>query len=135
MTKAIPTIQRYMTTTPATIGKDQTISSAAQVMREHRIRHLPVLEAGQIVGILTERDIALVERLKDVDPTTTLVEDAMTDNPYTTHPDAPITEVTSHMAEHKYGAAVVVQNHKVVGIFTTVDACRMVTELFETRLK
>lgn len=135
MSKAIPQVQKYMTSSPVTIGVEQTIAHARKVMREHRIRHLPVLHGGKIVGLLSERDVALVETLKDVDPAKVTVEDAMTQDPYTTEPDTTIDRVAAEMAEHKYGAAVVVQNGKVVGVFTTVDACRTLSEIFEGRLK
>ena len=135
MSKAIPQVQKYMTSSPVTVGVEQTIAHARKVMHEHRIRHLPVLHGGKIVGLLSERDVALVESLKDVAPTKVTVEDAMSQDPYTTAPDTTIDRVAAEMAEHKYGAAVVVQNGKVVGVFTTVDACRTLAEIFEGRLK
>jgi acetoin utilization protein AcuB len=58
----------------------------------------------------------------------------MTSHPYFVSPDAKIDEVVSEMAEHKYGAAVVMQNEKVVGVFTTVDAMRAFNELLHGRL-
>lgn len=135
MSKPIPQVQKYMTPSPITIGVEQTIAHARDVMREHKIRHLPVLHGGRIVGLLSERDVALVESLAGVDPKTVTVEDAMSQEPYTTEPDTTIDRVASEMAEHKYGAAVVMQNHKVVGVFTTVDACRTLAEIFEGRLR
>jgi acetoin utilization protein AcuB len=66
--KSIPTIQKYMTPMPHTIGSDQSLQKAHELMREFKIRHLPVLKGGKLVGILTDRDIALVETLKDVNP-------------------------------------------------------------------
>jgi len=134
MTKAIPTIQKYMTTSPHTIGSDQTLAQAHSVLREHSIRHLPALRGGQLVGMLTSRDLALVEALKDVDPRTVKVEDAMSQEVYTVSPDAPLDEVVGEMAEKKYGSAVVMQNSKVVGIFTTVDVCTAFAELLHGRL-
>jgi len=134
MTKAIPTIQKYMTTSPYTIGSDQTLAQAHAVLREHSIRHLPALRGGQLVGMLTSRDLALVEALKDVDPRTVKVEDAMSQEVYTVSPDAPLDEVVGEMAEKKYGSAVVMQNSKVVGIFTTVDVCTAFAELLHGRL-
>jgi acetoin utilization protein AcuB len=124
-----------MTQSPVTIGVEQTIAHARDVMHEHHIRHLPVLHGGRIVGLLSERDVALVESLNGVDPTKVTVEDAMSQAPYTTRPDTTIDRVSSEMAEHKYGAAVIVQNNKVVGVFTTVDACRTLAEIFDGRLK
>jgi len=134
MSKPIPAIQKYMTTTPHTIGSDQTIAKASALMSEHRIRHLPVLRGGQLLGVLSDRDIKLIETFRDVDASKLQVEEAMTEQPYTVAPDMPLDEVVSTMAEKKYGSAVIVQNHKVVGIFTTVDACQALAELLNTRL-
>lgn len=134
MTKAIPTVQKYMTTSPVTVSVEQTIEFAARTMQEHRIRHLPVLDGGEIVGLLSARDIALIETLADVDPKVLKVEDAMSQSPYTTTPDVGVDKVAAEMAEHKYGAAVIVQNGKVVGMFTTVDVCRTLAEVFAGRL-
>ncbi len=135
MAKAIPTIQKYMTTAPHSIGVEQTLAHAHEVLRQHHIRHLPVLEGGKLVGMLTQRDLALVETLKDVDPRNVKVEDAMSTEVYTVSPDAALDEVVGEMAEKKYGSAVVVSNQKVVGIFTTVDVCAALADLLHSRLK
>ncbi|MCK6586418.1 MAG: CBS domain-containing protein [Polyangiaceae bacterium] len=134
MSKPIPMIQKFMTVAPHSIGVDQTLAYAHGVMREHGIRHLPVLSGGQLVGMLTDRDLGLVESLRDVDPKTVKVEDAMSTIVYSVSPDAPLNDVVREMASHKYGSAVVMQNNKVVGIFTTVDVCKAFADLLETRL-
>ncbi|HMY18710.1 MAG TPA: CBS domain-containing protein [Polyangium sp.] len=134
MSKAIPKIQKFMTTVPICINRTDTVASAHKVMREHDIRHLPVVDGDKLVGIVTQRDLHLIETLKDVDANNVNVEDAMTTNPYTVHPDAELDEVVAEMAEQKYGSALVVQNHKVVGVFTTVDAMRAFSELLKSRL-
>jgi acetoin utilization protein AcuB len=76
----------------------------------------------------------LIETFRDVDATTTRVEEAMTEQPYTVDPETPLDQVVRTMAEKKLGSAVVLQNQKVVGIFTTVDACQALSELLQTRL-
>lgn len=134
MSKPIPHISKYMTTTPHTIGFDQTLQTAHKLMRDHHFRHLPVLQGGKLVGMVTERDLALIETLKDVDPTKVTVEDAMTPAPYTVAPDALLDEVVATMAEHRYGSAVVVDNSHVVGVFTTVDALVAFSDLLHSRL-
>lgn len=133
--KAIPQIQKYMTYVPKSIGYDQTIAQASEFMRKLHLRHLPVLKGGKLVGILTDRDINLVLTFKDVDPTKMKVEEAYTPDPYFTKPDAPLSEVVAEMAEKKYGCALVVDNGKLVGIFTEIDAYKALSELLETRLK
>ena len=134
MSKPIPTIQKYMTTSPHSIGIEQPLTVAHTMMQEHGIRHLPVLHGGKLLGMLTDRDLRLVESLVGVDPSEVKVEDAMSTVVYSVSPETPLDEVVSTMGEHKYGSAVVMQNMKVVGIFTTVDVCRTLAELLQTRL-
>lgn len=133
--KAIPQIQKYMTVVPKSIGYDQTLAQAQDFMTTLKLRHLPVLKGGKLVGILTDRDIKLVMQFKDVDPEKLTVEEAYTPDPYCTSPSAPLNDVVSHMADKKYGCALVVDNGKLVGIFTEVDAYKALSELLETRLK
>ena len=134
MSKPIPSIEKYMTTSPHTVGADQTLAHAHAILREHKIRHLPVLRGGELVGMLTERDLALISALKDVNPAEISVEDAMSTSIYKVTPDAPLDRVVSEMAAKKYGSAVVTQNERVVGIFTNVDVCTAFAELLNTRL-
>ncbi len=134
MTKPIPMIQKYMTPTPHSIGAEQTLARAQAVMAEHRIRHLPVMHGGKLVGIVTDRDLHLVESLKDVDPKLVTVSDAMSQSVYAVAPDAPLDEVVGTMAEKKLGSAVVLQNGKIVGIFTTIDVCLALADLLRSRL-
>lgn len=134
MSKPIPTIQKTMTTSPHSVGQDQPLTRAHAIMREHHIRHLPVLHGGKLVGVLSERDLALIETLKDVDATKLTVAEAMSTEVYSVGPDSPLDEVASEMASKKYGSAVVLQNGHVVGIVTTVDICRVLAELLHGRL-
>lgn len=63
----MPAMDRYMTRQPWTIRKDAKMSQAHALMRAHRIRHLPVLEAGKLVGIVSDHDLHLIETLPDSD--------------------------------------------------------------------
>lgn len=128
----MPPIRDFMTSAPHTIGFDQSMQRAHKVMREHRIRHLPVLRGDVLVGVLSDGDLNLVETLRDVDPTKVTVEEAMTQDPYTVRPDAPVDEVVAEMARHKYGSVVVMDNHHVVGVFTTNDACQAFAQVLRT---
>ncbi|MGZ3768854.1 MAG: CBS domain-containing protein [Bdellovibrio sp.] len=133
--KSLPVIEKFMTTSPHTIGSDQTLRRAEEMMREFRIRHLPVLEGGKLVGILSDRDVKLVESLKDVDPEQVTVSEACSTDVFTVSPKAPLNEVCAEMAIHKYGSVIVLDNKKLVGIFTWVDALYALNELLATRLK
>ncbi len=121
--KASP-VTAYMSRNPHSIGRQQTMASAHAIMKEHGIRHLPVLEAGRVVGLVSDRDLNLIEALKDVDPTKVSVEEAMTQDPYVVSSTEPLGDIVREMATHKYGSAIVVDGSKLVGMFTTVDALR-----------
>lgn len=119
----------HMTLWPHSIGRDQPMARASERMRKHGVRHLPVLHQGQLVGIVSERDIALVEALGPLDPDKVLVEEAMTPEPYAVTPDMPLVRVVRELFRRKYGCAVVIDAGHVVGLFTTTDALRMLGEL------
>ena len=123
-----PTVRDFMSASPHTIGLGQTLRAASELMRSHSIRHLPVLEGGALEGILSTRDVALVEALGDVDAAAVTVEEAMSASPYHVGPDAPLKDVVTEMIEHKYGAVVVMEGPTVAGILTTIDALRALRE-------
>lgn len=106
------------------------MAQAHAIMRAHHIRHLPVLESGKIVGIVSERDLHLIETLPGGDPDDVTVEEAMTESVYVVPGEAPVDGVVERMAERKYGSAVVVNPVGVVeGIFTTVDALQVFADV------
>lgn len=129
MYRTVPTIREYMTPTPHTLGVEQTLERAHAMLKEHGVRHLPVLRGGRLAGILSQRDLALIETLRDVDPARVSVEEAMTQDVCIVTPDAPLHEVAAQMAERRHGCVVVLNADKVVGIFTTVDACMALSEV------
>jgi acetoin utilization protein AcuB len=130
--KTSPKIQKYMTPMPHTIGKDIPLKKAFEMMREHRIRHLPVQDGGHLVGVITDRDIKFASSFAGA--AELKVEDAMTPDPYKVSPDALVEDVAEAMAERKYGCAIVEQgNGKVVGIFTEIDALRVLAEVLKQR--
>jgi acetoin utilization protein AcuB len=122
--KKSTTVSEYMTRSPASIGAEQPLSVAHDLMRKKRIRHLPVLHGGKLVGIVSLRDLHLVETLEGVTPDRVSVEEAMSPDVYCVTSDAPLKGVVREMARRKLGSAIVTRGTKVVGVFTTVDALR-----------
>lgn len=129
MTKRSHLLVDYMTPLPYSIGLEQPLVLARQIMHKHRIRHLPVLHGAKLVGVISERDLALIETLRDVDPAKVQVEEAMTPDPYVATTSTPLADVVREMADNKYGCAVVMQANAVIGVFTTTDACRALADL------
>ena len=132
MTKPIPCVAQYMTPSPHTVGADQTLAHAHVLMHDYAIRHLPVLRGGKLVGMLSERDLALIEQFDHIDPRATKVEEAMSLGVYQVSPETALDVVVATMATKKYGSAVVAQDQKVVGILTTVDVCSALAAVLKT---
>jgi len=135
MSKNIPHVEKYMTTTPHSVGTEQSLQTASELMSKYQIRHLPVLHGGKLSGILSDRDVKMALSLNGVDAEKTTVADIASEDVYLTTPATPIDEVARQMAERRLGSALVVDNHKLVGIFTTTDALKALDELLHTRLK
>src|SRR5215471_14174979 len=122
-------ISHYMTPAPHTIAIERTLADAHSLMRQFRIRHLPVLDRGALVGIVSERDLHLLETLKDVDPAQVTVEEAMSQDVFVTEPGTSLARVAAIMANRKVGSTVIVHRGQVLGIFSTVDALRALSAL------
>ncbi len=135
MHKNIPPIQKYMSTGIQTIQANKSVAEAHKVMAQHGIRHLPVMKGEEFVGIISDRDIRLLESFQGVDPEKALVQDIVHKDTYSVGPDAPLDDVVREMGSHKYGSTVIMQNGKVVGIFTTVDAMKAFADTLEILLK
>lgn len=118
-----------MSAEPKTIGKDEPLVAAHRLMQAHRIRHLPVVHGGRLVGVVSERDLYLLETVKSVDPRREPVEEAMTAFPFTVPRCADLGDVARQMWQHRYGSALVVEDGQLLGIFTRADALRALSEL------
>jgi len=113
-----------MTLAPVTIEATETIAKAHAMMRKLHCRHLPVVKGDRLVGIVSERDLFVLESLVASDRTIDVVAEAMTPHVYTTTADAKLRDVARVMAAEKYGSAVVMDGEQIVGIFTATDAFR-----------
>lgn len=133
MSKAEPTIQKYMTHQPHSIQAKSTIKDAVSKMEELKVRHLPVLDGEKIVGIVSDRDIKLATSFVEVNPELVRVKDICHEHPYQVEPSSLLRDVALEMAESRCGSALVVQNNHLVGIFTTVDACRALGEVIDQK--
>lgn len=129
-------VRDWMTPEPITITPDTTLPEAHRLMMAHSIRRLPVIEGGQVVGIVTLGDVRgaepsgatslsiwevnyLVSKLH--------VEEIMTPRPFTISADATLGEAAQMMLKYKIsGLPVIDEDRRVVGIITESDIFRMV---------
>lgn len=118
-----------MTPVAYSVGDDQTLVEVTFRMQELGVRHLPVMRGSKLVGIVSERDLAVLKARSSVPADQLRVSDAMTRDPYRVGSTTTLSEVAKTMAEHRYGAVVVVDDDQVTGIFTTTDGMRVLSEL------
>ena len=127
-----------MSVSPVTITPSTSVQAAQALMQQRKIRHLPVLQDGHLVGMISDRDIRLVLP----SPATSLtvweirhlldqlmVGEVMTYFVMTTASDCPVTEAVGRMLGHKVGALPVVEDRQVVGILTRTDVLRAFRKL------
>jgi CBS domain-containing protein len=129
---AVP-VTAVMTTRVATLDGNDTLDIADGVMTMARFRHLPVLEAGRVVGVVSQRDLfrsalaaalgfgsqgqtALLKSLR--------VKEVMSEPAVTIGPEANVAEAARTMLEHKIGCLPVVSDGRLAGIVTESDLLR-----------
>jgi len=133
-------VRDFMTLKVEALAPDATMEEAVLLAMRRKIRHIPIVEAGKLVGILTDRDIkkAMPSLLTGVDQeeyrrilSATRVSQIMTRSPTTTTPDAPLREVVRTLCDKKFGALPVVEGGRVVGIITETDLLRAFLKVLE----
>ena len=121
-------VQEIMTKNPYAIEANQSVREAMHRLLSLDIRHLPVLDRGVLVGMLSDRDVrglASATLSGEVnDQLSAAVSDLMTSDPISVDPEADIGEVIDLMIENKVGALPVVAEDKLVGIVSYVDVLR-----------
>jgi acetoin utilization protein AcuB len=121
-------VKDYMTPSPHSIGVSVSLAEARQMMRTWGVRHLPVLERGALVGLVSERDVQMVEATTDDDLKSLSVEEAMSPTVYSVRPSAPLREAADYLSRHRLGSAVVTRGEKVVGVLTLTDGMRALAD-------
>jgi len=134
---AAVTVRDLMAQNPATIGRNETLDLAESIMHLGRIRHMPVVDDGKVVGILSQRDLfrsALITALGFGRKTTNAliktikIKEIMTEQVITIAPEVTLREAARIMIDKKIGCLPVVENEKLVGLLTETDILRFVVE-------
>jgi len=115
-----------------TIRPSDTVKNAAQIMNENRIGSLVVVSGtGEVVGIITERDILtdIVAESKNAEDVK--IEEIMTKNIITISPEKSLEDAADVMTENKIKKLPVVENGKLIGIITATDLISYENKLIE----
>lgn len=135
-------VRDWMAREVITVGPEQSVAAAREIMWNRHVRHLPVVDRGHLVGMISDRDVrgpdvaaavALSSIQRDIlagsqRPVRTL----MTTGVQTVWPRDTIVYAASLMAQWKIGALPVVDDDRLIGIITTTDCLRALVRLHHT---
>ena len=131
-------VKEIMMGSPVTLKPEDTLDLANDVISLGRIRHIPVVDDGRLVGLLSERDLmgaaathvfGLKQKSKSALLKSVLVKDVMKKKVITVKPNTPIKEAAHLMKEKKIGCVPVLSEGSLVGLVTTTDILRYVEDL------
>ena len=123
-------VKNRMTADPVTVTPEDSLAHALRLTREHRVRHLPVVRNGELVGILSDRDIrtAMPSPIEVPDPERatmlerTPVERVMTREVITAGPFDAVEDAAEQICRHRIGCLPVVDAHnRLLGLITETD--------------
>ena len=123
-------VKLWMTSNVHTVNSTQPIIEVEQIMRENRIRRVPVVDDGQLVGIISREDIfRALPSIFDPSISPEMLDQAgridagsiMTRSPVTVEPSTPLEQAALMMRTHKFGSLLVMQDEQLVGIITETN--------------
>ena len=129
-TLKVGTVGEEMTDSVQAINSATSIATIKGLMAEFATNHLPVVDDGHIVGLVTDRDLKLAQAVSS-DPNfhnSATARDVLV-APYVTAPDTPLDDVLTVMLQRRIGSAIVVEHGVLLGIFTRSDACRVLVRI------
>jgi CBS domain-containing protein len=117
-------IQELMTVKPRTVKTGDSIVDAAKLMRGEDAGIAPIVDGDRLVGVVTDRDIAIRVVAEGRDPSTTKVEEIASGNLVTVEPGQDLDDALRLMAQHQVRRLPVVDDGKLVGIVAQADVAK-----------
>jgi CBS domain-containing protein len=115
-------VREAMTANPCAIDTDKEVAYAAKMMRDEDVGIAPIVEGDQLVGVLTDRDIAIKVVAEGKDPQTTMVREVASTKLVTVDPDQDLDEALRLMAQHQVRRLPVVEEDgKLAGVVAQAD--------------
>jgi acetoin utilization protein AcuB len=131
----MPSVGAAMTPFPYSVGPDASVRDVENLMATHRIRHVPIQQDGRVLGVVSDRELhhLVHAALPESDKARLRIRTLLRQEPYAVEMTTPLDEVASEMSRRHLGSAVVLRHGKLAGIFSTVDACRLLAEFLRDR--
>jgi acetoin utilization protein AcuB len=122
------TIEEFTSPCPISVDEICNITEVMELMKEHQVRHIPVVKNKKVVGIIADRDTKVFANPHFAEKFS--ASDVMVEDPFMVSPSDTLENVVFQMSKMKIGSAVVVNDNKeLVGIFTSIDALNALVEV------
>jgi acetoin utilization protein AcuB len=142
MKRSFRTLQvgEVMTTAPVTVGPEDSLQHALDLLEKYQVHELPVIEQGRLIGIVTDGDLKLMTPAYPLFPDQEEIRQAlrelkvaaaMTVEPVVIGPDATLLDATKLLYERSIGALLVTEEDRLLGVLSVSDILRMVIEQHE----
>ena len=124
------TVSKIMASDVVALDRNASLGSAKDIMDHRRLRHFPVVENGNVVGVVSQRDLfraslasmlGYEERTKKAFLDNLSIKGIMSDPPITVTADTRISEAARLMVEKKVGCLPVVDGNRLIGLVTDTD--------------
>lgn len=122
-------VEEFTTPDPITASEDASTDELRDLMAKHGIRHIPIVKAGEVIGIVSERDLKVVAGLELSEKQLVRASDIMARDPVAVDSLATLDEVAYEMSNRKIGSVIVNEGSKFLGIFTSTDALNALIEI------
>jgi CBS domain-containing protein len=119
-----PTVRDAMTPAPSSIESGESAIEAARMMMAEDVGSLPVVHDGELVGMVTDRDLVVHLMAKDLDPNKVAVSEVCSEDPVVATPDEPLEAALARMAAQQVRRLPVVTDGRLVGILAQADVAR-----------
>jgi len=114
-------IRDLMTQNPRAVRPDDTVVDAARMMRDEDVGSLPVVDSDRLIGMVTDRDVALRVVAEGRDPSEVSVQEIASRNPVTAEAASDLNDALQLMARHQVRRLPVTEEGRLVGIIAQAD--------------
>lgn len=125
-------VEEFTTPDPITASVDTSVEELKKLMQQNNVRHIPIVQEGKVVGVVSDRDLRVIEGLEVGHKALIHASDIMAQDPVAVSSVETLDEVAFVMAQKKIGSVIVNEGDKLLGIFTVTDALNALIEVIRT---
>ena len=123
-------VEAFTTPDPVMVPETASLDEMTELMEKHGVRHLPIVRNGDVVGVVSDRDLRVARGLEAQRRNQITARDIMVADPISVLSDTPLDEVAFNMSERKIGSVLVYEESgEYLGIFTVTDALNALIEI------